>query len=813
MRKIATCLMLLCFTGNVFAISQRQKDFKVPCNKEVCRQERILKTHSWLVKLVSIKEWLKVVYEVGEESKPRWSEPHPKAKSWENLNPAPLPKEPVKFLPKGHLARLNKRGWLDQVLSRDDARYQTFGPNGKRLDMRRLEAGRLGICGDFGYIHRQKGDLFEIFLKINHKPAKPQLKRVKWFPSQFVAYFTADKIEIEERKWISNNDVAVSWLQIKNHSQQKIFIEIEARSPLVKKEANTQIKFFKIPVKIYFNGRCKNSYGRKFSFWLDKDEEKECIFALAFSLEKEQSPQKKAEFWLSTSEPSKIQQKQYLDWYSQNAVYFDCPEPHWKRLWYYRYYLLRRNLVEPAVRCLRYPCFYEGIYDRSPSAWRHWFDQVITFSSPHIIAETRWLRNSRYAFGQVFTHFDSQAGDGIFYCAKIYGATGTLYTEWIASSAYQAWLVHPERGYLEKIIPYLEANVLGVLKKYDHDGDWLVRAPNFALTGMEWQPAFWYFHNYNNTRNPTTLERPAFTSYLYANLIALTQALEITGRKEEAEKYRQLAKKVQKAILEKMWNDKDEFFYSLRERDDKPARVKEIVGFYPFAFKVVPLSKNKYCSAFKYLTDPEEFWQRIPLATVSKKCPAYTPHIQTWPAKGGITTSCMWNGPTWPHANSIIAMALANDLRFYHSGYISFQDFYRFLDLFTWLHYEDSEAKKPLILEYYDGENGAGYGCLDYLHSTYIDLLINYVAGLVPRADNKIELWPLIKNWDYFAFDGIPYHNYELTIVWQKPKSKRYPDLPAGYSLYVDGRLIFNQPILGHYLIDPQKPSFKMLEE
>ena len=108
-----------------------------------------------------------------------------------------------------------------------------------------------------------------------------------------------------------------------------------------------------------------------------------------------------------------------------------------------------------------------------------------------------------------------------------------------------------------------------------------------------------------------------------------------------------------------MWRPEKRFFYSLRADDDAVADVKEVIGVYPFYFGMLPWGKG-YESAWASILDPKQFWTTWPVASASKECPAYS---QTnWPGDGRAA-SCMWNGPTWPHANALVMTAMARTLR------------------------------------------------------------------------------------------------------------------------------------------------------
>ncbi len=166
----------------------------------------------------------------------------------------------------------------------------------------------------------------------------------------------------------------------------------------------------------------------------------------------------------------------------------------------------------------------------------------------------------------------------------------------------------------------------------------------------------------------------------------------------------------------------------------------------------------------------------------------YTPKVQL----------CNWNGPVWPHAESIVANALANGIRVYESKDVTPEKLYELLNAYTKLQYEDKGTwLKPNVHEEGNADDGRMYGCPDYFHSTYNDLIIRLVGGLVPRNDDTVELYPVVgAPWDHFRLDRVPYRGHMLTIVWDDRDSARYAGVPKGYSLYVDGKLIGTKPKL-----------------
>jgi hypothetical protein len=120
------------------------------------------------------------------------------------------------------------------------------------------------------------------------------------------------------------------------------------------------------------------------------------------------------------------------------------------------------------------------------------------------------------------------------------------------------------------------------------------------------------------------------------------------------------------------------------------------------------------------------------------------------------------------------------------------------------LTYTRSQYKdgKPYIGEYLDEKTGEWIKVKDgersryYNHSSFNDLLITGVVGLRPRADNVVEVHPLLpqNTWQWFCLDGVPYHGRTLTILWDAT-GKRY-GRGVGLRVFADGKLIARAPRL-----------------
>ena len=131
----------------------------------------------------------------------------------------------------------------------------------------------------------------------------------------------------------------------------------------------------------------------------------------------------------------------------------------------------------------------------------------------------------------------------------------------------------------------------------------------------------------------------------------------------------------------------------------------------------------------------------------------------------------------------------------------------------AWLIYPNSgDVRYPNNSEYYNID-GSGRS-LDAFYRSWIyhNILGNYnyiffedMAGLKPRADDKIELFPIDMEWDHFLVNNARYHGHDLSVSFDRigDGTRYYDELPEGYSLFIDGELVLTVDRLAHLVFDP----------
>jgi hypothetical protein len=161
-----------------------------------------------------------------------------------------------------------------------------------------------------------------------------------------------------------------------------------------------------------------------------------------------------------------------------------------------------------------------------------------------------------------------------------------------------------------------------------------------------------------------------------------------------------------------------------------------------------------------------------------------------------------------------VLVALANVLNNYEQGFVTKGDYFETLKTYTRSHrlMHDDGRVVPWIDEDLDPYTGQWIARLrkldssdvntskrgkDYNHSSYCDLIISGLIGLRPRADDIVEVNPLMPEglWDWFCLDNVLYHGRTLTIVWDKNGTKY--GRGTGLRILADGEEIGRSERLG----------------
>jgi len=467
------------------------------------------------------------------------------------------------------------------------------------------------------------------------------------------------------------------------------------------------------------------------------------------------------------------------DWYRQNIPFFECPDADITTTYYYRWELLTKHLTYGSpnsgysfTEFIDRP-FWSGAYG------------AISCPAGHQLYEARWLREPRIA------------RDYARYWFRTPGAQPRTYSTWLADSVWAVHEVQEDALFATDLLADLVTNYAEWERR-----QWVPEVGMFWQNGHDDGMEF----NINSRQTKDILRgapgyRPSFNSYMWADATAIARIAELAGDAPTAEKFRTKANGIKQHLQAKLWDPSRQFFFPMFQRDEEQdgatvqagtltyqsgkfagdAHGRELIGYVPWQFNL-PDDGRGYEAAWKFLMDDDYFRAPFGPMTVERHDPQFLLK----------NSCCWWSGQSWPYATTQTLKAAANLLRNYRQSVLTSADYVELLRTYTRSHRKNG---KPYLAEAVHPETGSfeghdGYNHSEhYFHSGYCDLIITGLVGLVPRADDVVEVTPLAPpDWDYFALDDVNYHGRRLSIVWDRD-GKRY-GRGAGLLLFVDGEIL-----------------------
>jgi Concanavalin A-like lectin/glucanases superfamily len=233
---------------------------------------------------------------------------------------------------------------------------------------------------------------------------------------------------------------------------------------------------------------------------------------------------------------------------------------------------------------------------------------------------------------------------------------------------------------------------------------------------------------------------------------------------------------------------------------------KDQQNFVPFIEGLVP-NTDEYRQALRYYADAEEF-PIMPFYTSNQRDKELARAVG-FPGSNNFS-----------NINSTLqAQLYARALRQYPSEHITPGMYLRLLQWLTWVQYVDGDNRLPNNNEFFFNWNPETktFGRSGIFHNilgSYNFMIVDDIAGVRPRLDDRLELWPIDVGWDHFAVGNLSYHGRDLTLVWDRPGDgeQHYSGVPEGYSAYLDGRRIFTVSRLAHLAWNSRNGAVTILD-
>lgn len=482
-------------------------------------------------------------------------------------------------------------------------------------------------------------------------------------------------------------------------------------------------------------------------------------------------------------------------WYEKNIPFFDCSDPQITRIYYYRWQLYKSHLKDLGQRGYIVTEFLDDV------SWSLKPYESLNDATAFHINEGRWLKDNRYIDDYINFMYS--------------GGNDRHFSEAVAAAAYDRYLVNGDRAFAIKNLDSMAHIFQLWTNRYDaakglYSIEPILDATEYTISSIDTSGGKdGFLHG--------DAFRPTINSFMFANAMAISKLATLAGDTNKAQSFAATADAIKSAVETNLWNDDFQHFTDRYKANNQFVhywdfiRGRELAGFVPWSFGL-PDNDPKLASSWKHLLSSNELAGPYGLRTVEPSYEYYMRQYRYVTIDGKKLPECQWNGPTWPFDTTLILQAMANLLNDYTQDVIHIDDYLRVLKQYTAQHYHRGE---PDLQEDYNPDTGNVIVGLPrshhYNHSGYNDLIITGLVGLRPRADDTLEINPLIPNdsnstnsLDYFCLENVPYHGQLVTIVFDRDGA--HYKKGRGLSVYLNGHQVLTPSALGKKTIPISEP-------
>ncbi|MDG4798039.1 discoidin domain-containing protein [Micromonospora sp. WMMD1082] len=670
--------------------------------------------------------------------------------------------------------------WLDRLLARpgNDPAGTWLMTRGRGLFMYTHNPSVIGFGGNTAYwdnissqnayaITASTGSLTE------------QVAQRWQAPSHWRGVHTGGGLRIDVTKFITHHNVAVTNLTVTNTGTASSTVQLRVTSPYATSGSGGELtgtrqvknNLTTIRPRLSGDGFTVSSGGLNRSVTLGAGQSVTTKVQLGFVTD--EIPESLTEYtsYRNATPPNAFAThvREYHRWWAENVPYIDVPDPAIKKNIYYRWWLMRFNHLDADIpgQDFQFPTSIEGVTG---------YNNAIVLTQPMHVDDLKYLRNPIYSYGPWLSVGQSSANGRFMDNPGDPENWSNSYTQYLSEAAWRAYQLHGgQPAMLHNFARYAEMDVKGQLAAYDTNNNGVIEYNWGAMTGNDADAVSFHWRSGNLDR--------AEGAYLYSNALAAAQAYTVLGNTAKATEMQTLANRVRDGIVNVLWNPSRRLLEHRHVATNTHVPWKEINNYYPYSVGLMPNTAT-YREALRLFDDPAEY-PIFPFYTANQRDKAAAAAAGN-PGSNNFST-----------INSTVQFRLYSSvLRNYPNQWMTAEHYRKLLYWNAWAQYVNGNTQWPDANEFWSNWNGSSITYRSWIHHNILGssnwTVVEDVAGLRPRNDNTIELWPIDIGWSHFAVNNLRYRNANLSVVWDDPADgvTRYPGVPQGYSVYLNGNRV-----------------------